>query len=134
MLGRFFADLFPPPKTSQTNRTIHYYAYSAGKYLYINSSSASVTGDVAHLKTPLLPSGGSDGYCLTFWHHMFGATVGSLRVLLQTTDPRNKTMVQLKSNPQSSTNDSRVQTPLQSAASALIEKYLIVSAHTVVKC
>ncbi|TNM98369.1 hypothetical protein fugu_014615 [Takifugu bimaculatus] len=71
-----------------------------GKYLYINSSSARVTGDVAHLKTPLLPSGGRDGYCFTFWHHMFGATVGSLRVLLQTTDPRNKTMVWQKSGNQ----------------------------------
>lgn len=110
MLGcaDFCADYLHPPKTPQTNRTTHYYAYSAGKYLYINSSSARVTGDVAHLKTPLLPSGGRDGYCFTFWHHMFGATVGSLRVLLQTTDPRNKTMVQLKSNPQSSTNDCRV--------------------------
>lgn len=64
-----------------------------GKYLYIKSSAPSAKGDTAQLKSPMLPPAGEMGYCLTFWYHMFGATVGSLRMLLQTTDPMKKTVV-----------------------------------------
>lgn len=92
-----------PPKTPQTNRIPYCYVYSSGKYLYIKSSSAR--GHMAQLKSPLLPPAGDVGYCFTFWHHMFGATVGSLRMLLQTTHPRNKTTVQNKCNHQFCTND-----------------------------
>uniref|UniRef100_A0A3Q3K2K1 MAM domain-containing protein n=1 Tax=Monopterus albus TaxID=43700 RepID=A0A3Q3K2K1_MONAL len=55
-----------------------------GKYIFIKSSPPSVKGNMAQLKSPLLPPAGEKGYCLTFWYHMFGATVGSLRILLQT--------------------------------------------------
>lgn len=48
---------------------------------------------MAQLKSPMLPPVGEMGYCLSFWYHMSGATVGSLRMLLQTTDPMKKTMV-----------------------------------------
>ncbi|KAL1280451.1 hypothetical protein QQF64_015051 [Cirrhinus molitorella] len=51
-----------------------------GYYLYIKSSSHSRTGDTAYLKSPLSPPTGPEGYCFTFWYHMFGATVGSLRM------------------------------------------------------
>ncbi|XP_067219288.1 MAM and LDL-receptor class A domain-containing protein 1 isoform X1 [Chanodichthys erythropterus] len=51
-----------------------------GYYLYINSSSHGRTGAMAHLKSPLSPPTEPDGYCFTFWYHMFGATVGSLRM------------------------------------------------------
>nr|XP_046265191.1 MAM and LDL-receptor class A domain-containing protein 1 isoform X2 [Scatophagus argus] len=71
-----------------------------GKYLYIKSSPTSVKGSMAQLKSPLLPPAGENGYCFTFWHHMFGATVGSLRMLLQTADPLKKTMVWQKSGNQ----------------------------------
>ncbi|KAM3603666.1 uncharacterized protein V6R79_000320 [Siganus canaliculatus] len=71
-----------------------------GKYLYINSSPPSVKGTLAQLKSLLLPPAGQNGYCFTFWHHMFGATVGSLRVILQTSDPLEKTTVWQKSGNQ----------------------------------
>uniref|UniRef100_A0A3Q3W735 MAM domain-containing protein n=1 Tax=Mola mola TaxID=94237 RepID=A0A3Q3W735_MOLML len=69
-----------------------------GKYLYIESSPPSIRGYTAQLKSPMLPPAGENGYCFTFWHHMFGATVGSLRMLLQTTDPMKKTMWQKSGN------------------------------------
>ncbi|XP_044077011.1 MAM and LDL-receptor class A domain-containing protein 1 isoform X2 [Siniperca chuatsi] len=71
-----------------------------GKYLFIKSSPPSVKGNMAQLKSLLLPPAGEKGYCLTFWHHMFGATVGSLRMLLQTADPLKKTLVWQKSGNQ----------------------------------
>ncbi|XP_070701014.1 MAM and LDL-receptor class A domain-containing protein 1 [Pempheris klunzingeri] len=70
-----------------------------GRYLYIKSSLPSVKGNTAQLKSLLLPPAGEKGYCFTFWHHMFGATVGSLRMHLQTTDSL-KTLVWQKSGNQ----------------------------------
>ncbi|KAM8850746.1 MAM and LDL-receptor class A domain-containing protein 1 isoform 2-T2 [Spinachia spinachia] len=64
-----------------------------GKYVYIKSSRPSVKGDVAQLKSTLLPPAGDRGYCFTFWYHMFGATAGSLRMLLLTAEPLKKTLV-----------------------------------------
>uniref|UniRef100_A0A4W6EYR6 Si:ch211-106h4.4 n=1 Tax=Lates calcarifer TaxID=8187 RepID=A0A4W6EYR6_LATCA len=55
---------------------------------------------MAQLKSSLLPPAGEKGYCFTFWYHMFGATVGSLRMLLQTADPWKKTLVWQKSRNQ----------------------------------
>ncbi|KAG7228996.1 hypothetical protein INR49_013229 [Caranx melampygus] len=71
-----------------------------GTYLYIESSSPSVKGNMAQLKSPPLPPAGEKGYCLTVWYHMFGATVGSLRILLETVDPLKKTLVWQKSRNQ----------------------------------
>uniref|UniRef100_A0AAQ6ITE1 MAM domain-containing protein n=3 Tax=Anabas testudineus TaxID=64144 RepID=A0AAQ6ITE1_ANATE len=71
-----------------------------GKYIYIKSTLPSVKGNVAELKSPLLPPAGETGYCVRFWYHMFGATVGSLRMLLQTVDPFEKTLVWQKSGNQ----------------------------------
>ncbi|KAK1787196.1 hypothetical protein P4O66_017048 [Electrophorus voltai] len=66
---------------------------SAGYYLYVESSSPRKKGDVAQLKSPLLPPAGQDGYCLSFWYHMFGATVGSLKILLQNSGSRESEVV-----------------------------------------
>ncbi|KAK5602804.1 hypothetical protein CRENBAI_025076 [Crenichthys baileyi] len=46
-----------------------------GKYLYIESSHPSKKENTAQLKSLLLPPAGQEGYCFTFWYHMFGATV-----------------------------------------------------------
>ncbi|XP_048866511.1 MAM and LDL-receptor class A domain-containing protein 1 isoform X9 [Brienomyrus brachyistius] len=64
-----------------------------GNYLYVESSSPSRVGDVAQLKSPLLPPAGPQGYCITFWYHMFGATVGSLRLYLQESQPLQRTLM-----------------------------------------
>ncbi|KAL6103987.1 uncharacterized protein ACO6RY_13812 [Pungitius sinensis] len=71
-----------------------------GKYIYIKSSRPSVKGSVAQLKSTLLPPAGEQGYCFTFWYHMFGATAGSLRMLLLTSEPWKKTLVWQKSGNQ----------------------------------
>lgn len=65
-----------------------------GKYLYIKSSAPSVKGNVAQLKSALLPPAGEKGYCLTFWYHMFGTTVGSLKMYLHSADQLKKTLVE----------------------------------------
>nr|XP_057907663.1 MAM and LDL-receptor class A domain-containing protein 1-like [Doryrhamphus excisus] len=69
-----------------------------GKYLYIESSPPSAKSHVAQLKSALLPPAGEQGYCLTFWYHMFGATVGSLSMFLHTA--MDKTLVWQKSGNQ----------------------------------
>lgn len=68
-----------------------------GKYLYLNTSSASQKGNRAQLKSTVLPPADKHGYCFSFWYHMFGPTVGSLRMFLQTADLFNKTLVWQKS-------------------------------------
>ncbi|XP_077471884.1 MAM and LDL-receptor class A domain-containing protein 1 isoform X3 [Stigmatopora argus] len=71
-----------------------------GNYIYIESSSPSARNDVAQLKSALLPPAVQQGYCLKFWYHMHGATVGSLRVFLLTTESMEKTLVWQKSGNQ----------------------------------
>uniref|UniRef100_A0A3Q3EFD0 MAM and LDL-receptor class A domain-containing protein 2-like n=2 Tax=Kryptolebias marmoratus TaxID=37003 RepID=A0A3Q3EFD0_KRYMA len=71
-----------------------------GKYLYIESSHPSMKGNTARLKSSLLPSAGENGYYFTFWYHMFGSTVGSLKMLLKTTDTLEETLVWQKSGNQ----------------------------------
>ncbi|KAK2822608.1 hypothetical protein Q5P01_022673 [Channa striata] len=71
-----------------------------GKYIYIKSSPPSVKGSMAQLKSSLLPPAGEQGYCVRFWYHMFGATVGFLRIFVQTVDPFEKTLVWQKSGNQ----------------------------------
>ncbi|KAF7222228.1 MAM and LDL-receptor class A domain-containing protein 1-like [Nothobranchius furzeri] len=71
-----------------------------GKYLYIESSHPAMKENIAHLKSPLLPPAGDEGYCFTFWYHMFGATVGSLRMLLKSAETFEKTLVWQKSGDQ----------------------------------
>ncbi|XP_067330349.1 MAM and LDL-receptor class A domain-containing protein 2 [Channa argus] len=71
-----------------------------GKYIYIKSSPPSVKGNMAQLKSSLLPPAGEKGYCVRFWYHMYGATVGFLRMHVQTVDPFEKTLVWQKSGNQ----------------------------------
>ncbi|KAJ8011341.1 hypothetical protein DPEC_G00057130 [Dallia pectoralis] len=59
-----------------------------GYYLYIDSSPPSTVGSVAQLKSLLLPPAGPQGYCVSFWYHMFGPTVGSLTLVLRATGER----------------------------------------------
>ncbi|CAL9689269.1 unnamed protein product [Knipowitschia caucasica] len=68
-----------------------------GKYLYMKTSSADQKGSKAQLKSTGLPSAADEGYCFSFWYHMFGPTVGSLKMFLQNTDPMEKTLVWQKS-------------------------------------
>ncbi|CAG9833259.1 unnamed protein product, partial [Diabrotica balteata] len=53
-----------------------------GYYMYIESSSKS-ENDSARLISPVYDVG-SDDLCFKFYYHMFGATIGTLRVYLKT--------------------------------------------------
>ena len=59
--------------------TINTYSLGNGYYIYIETSSPRVLGDVARLISPsILPS--STPVWLTFWYHMYGNTIGTLNV------------------------------------------------------
>ncbi|MCJ8731789.1 hypothetical protein PDJAM_G00203590 [Pangasius djambal] len=64
-----------------------------GYYLYIESSTPNKRGSVAQLKSPVLPPAGENGYCLKIQYHMFGATVGSLNIILHSVESRVSTVV-----------------------------------------
>ncbi|KAG9273992.1 MAM and LDL-receptor class A domain-containing protein 2-like [Astyanax mexicanus] len=66
---------------------------SKGYYVYVESSSPNRRGQVAQLKSPLLSPAGEKGYCLQLWYHMFGATVGSLKLFLQNVSSRKTTLM-----------------------------------------
>ena len=52
-----------------------------GKYLYIEADAARKKGDNAlYVSTALPPTNGS---CLFFYYHMYGNSVGDLRVLFR---------------------------------------------------
>lgn len=46
--------------------------------MYIETSSPRVTGDIARLISPIYQD--TDAVCLTFWYHMYGNGIGTLRV------------------------------------------------------
>jgi hypothetical protein len=55
----------------------------AGRFVYIEASGRR-RGDLAILQTPWLSPTDSVGYCLGFWYHMFGSTIGNLTLSLLT--------------------------------------------------
>lgn len=64
-----------------------------GYYMYITSSIHNKTEARAQLKSSLSPPSGPDGYCFSFWYHMFGANVGSLRMSIYDTSSNYVTLV-----------------------------------------
>ncbi|KAK0068562.1 MAM and LDL-receptor class A domain-containing protein 2, partial [Biomphalaria pfeifferi] len=62
----------------------HTYATSAGHYLYAEASGATrKAGDIARMNSPIFTPVTYD-ICLNFYYHMFGASMGSLNIRLQT--------------------------------------------------
>ncbi|KAK3595108.1 hypothetical protein CHS0354_002361 [Potamilus streckersoni] len=53
-----------------------------GFYAYIDTSIPRQNGESADLVTPVM-YGGTSGYCLAFWYHMFGPNVDTLNVKLR---------------------------------------------------
>lgn len=51
---------------------------SAGHYMFIEASRPQTAGDKADLLTPMLTS--AKAKCLTFYYHMKGSTIGSLKI------------------------------------------------------
>ncbi|XP_028831423.1 MAM and LDL-receptor class A domain-containing protein 1 [Denticeps clupeoides] len=73
-----------------------------GHYVYLESSPPSKVGEVAQLSSPLLPPAPQQGYCITLWYHMFGATVGSLRLLMKSIQSRSTTLIWQRAGSQES--------------------------------
>ena len=62
----------------ESHHVTNTYSLGNGSYIYIETSSPRVLGDVARLiSPPILPS---RPVCLIFWYHMYGATIGTLKV------------------------------------------------------
>ncbi|XP_066300036.1 MAM and LDL-receptor class A domain-containing protein 1-like [Branchiostoma lanceolatum] len=61
--------------------TDHTYGTDAGKYLYIETSSPRQPGDIARLISPSYPA--TTGQCVKFWYHMYGTSIGMLRVYMR---------------------------------------------------
>ena len=51
-----------------------------GNYIYIEASSPRITGDSAVIFSPYINKGSLSGAKLTFYSHMYGASIGDLRV------------------------------------------------------
>lgn len=51
-----------------------------GKYLYVETSSPVATGDNAVLTSPRNTVNDGRTFCLSFWYHMYGNTMGKLTV------------------------------------------------------
>lgn len=52
----------------------------SGKYLFIETSSPRQTGDKAWLVSDYFNKSVT---CFTFWYHMYGASIGSLKIYQQ---------------------------------------------------
>ena len=50
--------------------------------MFIETSDPRVQGDNAFLMSPLLNKTNVEGMCFTFWYHMFGATIGTLKIYM----------------------------------------------------
>ena len=56
----------------------------AGQYVFIETSSPRQPGDNAYLISQPFDPTTSTGRCLKFWHHMKGASIGTLNVYIYT--------------------------------------------------
>lgn len=95
--------------------------------MYIESSSPRRPGDLAVLQSGMFPPTQST-MCFSFWYHMFGNTIGTLRVLLQKSG-RNATSIWELTGNQASTW-AQGQVPVSSADS----QYQVISVKLNGKC
>ena len=61
--------------------SIHFYVVT-GYYVYIETSSPQVPGEVARLMSGLLAPTADKDYCFEFWYHMWGGDIADLNVYL----------------------------------------------------
>lgn len=55
-----------------------------GKYMFIETSAPRRPGDKARLNSERFSATSSRGSCIKFWYHMYGASIGTLNVLIKT--------------------------------------------------
>ena len=54
-----------------------------GHYMYIETSSPRVKGETARLVSDRFKIADGHNWCLKFWYHMYGNSVGALKVKLK---------------------------------------------------
>ena len=54
-----------------------------GSYIYMEASSPATMGQKAVLISKTMKKPPSGRKCLTFWYHMYGAGMGTLKVILK---------------------------------------------------
>ena len=93
-------------KTSESNSrfqcahssNVDNYIVPIGSYLYTEVSSPVGTGDRARLRSQMFTTMGSQARCLVFWYHMYGISIGTLRVILATNFTGETTLWELSGN------------------------------------
>jgi hypothetical protein len=79
------------------------------QYLYTETSSG-VAGDTYELISPCIDFGALSSPKLTFWYHMYGATMGTLSAIIRT-DTGDAVVFSLSGQQQTGENDPWLQTP-----------------------
>ncbi|CAH3189515.1 unnamed protein product, partial [Porites evermanni] len=72
------------PSSNTGPSTDHTTSSSVGQYVFIETSSPRQAGDKAYLLSQPFDPTTSSGICLKFWHHMKGASIGTLNVYIYT--------------------------------------------------
>ena len=85
-----------------------FFRFCAGTYLFIEASSPRSQGDKARLVSEQFNNVASTSRCLTFWYHMYGASIGKLNVIYKTpTGANSETLIwNLTGQQQTSMSDS----------------------------
>lgn len=71
------ASVFTGPSNDHTT------GYGYGKYMFIEASAPRQAGDKARLMSERFVPTTLRGYCIRFWYHMYGASIGTLNVLVK---------------------------------------------------
>eukprot|EP00794_Sanderia_malayensis_P017044 gene17044-18759_t len=66
----------------------HTYGNGTGTYVYAEASSPARANDTAEMTSSEMPPFGNPGRCISFWYHMYGPHVGTLRVYSKTSASR----------------------------------------------
>ncbi|XP_069133150.1 MAM and LDL-receptor class A domain-containing protein 1-like [Argopecten irradians] len=61
----------------------HTVGTAAGHYMYIETSSPRLSGNIAWLVSEVFPPTSASGRCLNFWYNMYGQTIDTLTALVR---------------------------------------------------
>ncbi len=61
-----------------------YSLFYQGHYIYAEASAPASNNDKARIISEELPA--TSGMCLSFWYHMYGMTMGSLKAYVRNSD------------------------------------------------
>jgi hypothetical protein len=70
----------------------HTLGTSQGKYIYIETSYPANQGDKARIESPIFDKVTGD-FCMEFWYHMYGSSIGTLNIIQKTLQAGTETTV-----------------------------------------